>query len=109
MNRFITLLAFILLLTKLPSSAQMIASFKSYGHDDDPITGMSGSSSYFFKIDPLVEMNGSKLVIYFEPSRALVYNNSFINLIIGDRPVYSGRLNRDSIQKVAINLSRADL
>jgi hypothetical protein len=109
MNRFFTLLAFILILAKLPSSAQVIASFKSYGHDDDPINGMSGSSSYFFKIDPLVEMNGSKLVIYFEPSRALVVNNSFINVIIADRPVYSGRLTKDSIQKVAVDLSRADL
>jgi hypothetical protein len=109
MNRFITLLAFILLLAKLPSSAQMISSFKSYGHDDDPIIGMSGSTSYFFKIDPMVEMTGSKLVLYFEPSRALVFNNSFINIIIADRPVYSGRLTRDSIQRIILNLSRADL
>jgi hypothetical protein len=109
MNRFLTLLAFILILAKLPSSAQVISSFKSYGHDDDPINGMSGSSSYFFKIDPLVEMNGSKLVIYFEPSRALVTNNSFINVIIADRPVYSGRLSKDSIQRVMVDLTRADL
>jgi hypothetical protein len=109
MNRFITILAFILLLAKLPSSAQMISSFKSYGHDDDPIIGMSGSTSYFFKIDPMVEMTGSKLVLYFEPSRALVFNNSFINIIIADRPVYSGRLTRDSIQRIILNLSRADL
>ena len=109
MNRFLTLLAFALLLFRLPSSAQTLASFKSYGHDDDPVYGMSGSSSYFFRIDPLVEMNGSKLVLYFEPSRALVFDNSFINVIIADRPVYSGRLPKDSIQKIDVALDRSYL
>jgi len=112
MNRFFTLLAFILMLANLPSSAQVpvIYSFKSYGHDDEAINGMSGSSSFFFKIDPLVEMNGSKVVIYFEPSRALVVSNSFINVIIADKPMYSGRLTKDSIQQVVVDhLDRSDL
>lgn len=109
MKRFSTLLTFILLLTSLSLSAQTIHSFKSYGHDDDPINGMSGSTTYFFKMDPLVEMNGSKLVLYIEPSRALVAQNSFINLIVADKPVYSGRLTKDSIQRIIVNLSRADL
>lgn len=108
MKRFFTLLTFLLLLTRL-SSAQVITSFKSYGHDDDPINGMSGSITYFFKIDPLVEMNGSKMVLYLEPSRALVPQNSFVNVIVADKPVYSGRLSKDSIQRVMINLSRADV
>jgi len=94
---------------RLDASAQTLASFKSYGHDDDAIYGMSGSSSYFFKIDPLVEMNGSKLVIYFEPSRALLFNNSFVNVIVADRPTYSTRLTRDSIQKITIDLDRSFL
>ncbi|QKJ30788.1 cellulose biosynthesis cyclic di-GMP-binding regulatory protein BcsB [Mucilaginibacter mali] len=109
MNRFLTFLAFILLLSKLPASAQVISSFKSYGHDDEAINGMSGSTAFFFKIDPLVEMQGSKLVIYFEPSRALVFNNSFVNVIVADKPVYSGRLTKDSIQKVTVDLTRNDL
>jgi len=109
MNRLFTILAFILVLAKLPSSAQVIASFKSYGRNDDAINGMSGTSSYFFKIDPLVEIDGSKLVIYFEPSRALIFNNSFINLIINDRPVYSSRLTKDSIQKITVVLNRSYL
>lgn len=109
MNRFLTLLALILMLFKVPASAQIVSSFKSMGHDDEPINGMSGSTAYFFKIDPMVDMNGSKLVIYFEPSSALVRNNSFINLIIADRPVYSGRLTKDSIQRLSVDLSRADL
>ncbi|PTQ92878.1 cellulose synthase subunit [Mucilaginibacter yixingensis] len=109
MNRFLTLLAFILVMFGLNASAQTLASFKSYGHDDDAIYGMSGSTSYFFKIDPLVEMNGSKLVLYFEPSRALLFNNSFVNVIVADRPTYSTRLTRDSIQKITIDLDRSFL
>ena len=93
----------------MPSSAQIVASFKSMGHDEEAINGMSGSTAYFFKIDPLVDMNGSKLVLYFEPSSALIRNNSFINVIVADRPVYSGRLTKDSIQRITVGLSSADL
>jgi hypothetical protein len=70
---------------------------------------MSGASSFYVKISPLVEMNGSKLVLYFEPSQALLKDHSFINIIINDKPVYSARLAKDSIQKVSLNLSREDL
>jgi hypothetical protein len=42
------------------------------GHnDDEPIFGMSGATSFYFKITPQYEITGSKLVIYFEPSQAL--------------------------------------
>ena len=45
-------------------------------------------------------MNGSKLVLYLEPSQALIKDHSFVNIILNDRPVYSARLTKDSIQKV---------
>jgi len=108
MNKFLTLLALVFLLSKA-SLAQSVVSFKSLGHNDDAIYGMSGASSFYVKISPLVEMNGSKLVLYFEPSQALLKDHSFINIIINDRPVYSARLAKDSIQKVSLNLSREDL
>lgn len=108
MNKFFTLLALVFLLSKA-SLAQSVVSFKSLGHTDDAIYGMSGASSFYVKISPLVEMNGSKLVLYFEPSQALLKEHSFINIIINDKPVYSARLAKDSIQKVSLNLSRADL
>ncbi|MDB5091407.1 MAG: hypothetical protein JWR09_5401 [Mucilaginibacter sp.] len=108
MNKFLTLLALVFLLSKA-SLAQSVVSFKSLGHNDDAIYGMSGASSFYVKISPLVEMNGSKLVLYFEPSQALLKDHSFINIIINDRPVYSARLAKDSIQKVSLNLTREDL
>ncbi|MDO3645081.1 MAG: cellulose biosynthesis cyclic di-GMP-binding regulatory protein BcsB [Mucilaginibacter sp.] len=108
MNKFFTLLALVFLLSKA-SLAQSIVSFKSLGHDDDAIYGMSGASSFYVKISPLVEMNGSKLVLYFEPSQALLKDHSFINIIINDRPVYSSRLGADSVQKVTLNLTRENL
>ncbi|HVW98645.1 MAG TPA: cellulose biosynthesis cyclic di-GMP-binding regulatory protein BcsB [Mucilaginibacter sp.] len=108
MNKFFTLLALVFLLSKA-SLAQSIVSFKSLGHDDNAIYGMSGASSIYVKISPLVEMNGSKLVLYFEPSQALIKEHSFINVIINDHPAYSSRLSPDSIQKVTLNLSREDL
>ena len=108
MNKFFTLLALVFLLSKA-SLAQSVVSFKSLGHNDDAIYGMSGASSFYVKISPLVEMNGSKLVLYFEPSQALLKEHSFINIIINDRPVYSARLAKDSIQKVSLNLSREDI
>lgn len=108
MNRFLTFLALILLSTA--SFAQKIVSFKAMGHDDDEsIFGMSGASSFYFKITPQYEITGSKLVIYFEPSQALIRERSYINLFIGAKPVYSAKLTKDSIQRISINLTKADV
>lgn len=108
MNKFFTLLALVFLLSKA-SLAQSIVSYKSLGYNDDAIYGMSGAYSHYIKVSPLVEMNGSKLVLYFEPSQALLKDHSFINIIINDKPVYSSRLSADSIQKVTINLTRENM
>jgi len=108
MNKFLTLLAIVFLLSKA-SLAQSIVSFKSVGHNDDAIYGMSGSSSFYVKISPLAEIEGSKLVLYIEPSQALLKEHSFINVILNDKPVYSSRLSKDSIEKVTINLTKNDL
>jgi hypothetical protein len=108
MKRLLTLLAFILLSTA--SFAQTIVSFKAMGHnDDEPIFGMSGATSFYFKITPQYEVTGSKLVIYFEPSQALIRDRSYINLFVGSKPVYSGRLTKDSIQKITLTLTKADV
>jgi hypothetical protein len=110
MNKFFSFLAFaILLSTATLAQNTSIISFKSMGHDDDPIFGMSGSSSYFLKIDPKYEITGSKLVIYFEPSQALLKSLSYINVLVADNPVFSSRLTNDSIQKISLNLSRASI
>lgn len=109
MKRLLSLLFFIVLISKAASAQQTVVTFKSLGRDDDAIMGMSGSSSYYIRIDPFMEMNGSKLVLYFEPSQALIKDKSFINVLINDSPVYSSRLTKDSIQKITLNLSRGDL
>jgi hypothetical protein len=109
MNKFLSLLFFIVLFGKAASAQQAIVTFKSLGRDDDAITGMSGSSAYYIKIDPFMEVNGSKMVLYFEPSQALIKDKSYINVLINDKPVYSAHLSADSIQKVTLGLSRADL
>ena len=108
MNKFLSLLAFLFLLST-SSFAQKIVSFKAMGHEDEAIQGMSGSTAYYIKIDPLIEMNGSKLVLFFEPSQALIRDKSFINVLINDKSAYSSRLSKDSIQQISLNLSRNDL
>lgn len=110
MNKFFTLLAFILFFgTASWAQGNTIASFKAYGHEDDVIYGMSGATSFYFKITPLTEMNGSKLVLYFEPSQAILKAHSYINIVVNNKPAYSTVLGKDSIQKLVLNLSRADL
>lgn len=110
MNKFLSFLAFALLLsTASIAQQQAIISFKAMGHDDEPIFGMIGSTSYFLKIDPQYEVTGSKLVLYFEPSQALMRDKSFINILVDDKPVYSNRLTSDSIQRVVLNLSRNNI
>src|ERR1700679_312340 len=108
MNKFFTLLALVFLLSKA-SLAQSIVSFKSLGREDDAIYGMSGASSVYVKISPMVEIEGSKLVLYFEPSQALIKEHSFINVILNDKPVYSARLTKDSIERLSINLTNEDI
>ena len=108
MNKFFSLLAFVFLFSTA-TQAQSIVTFKQLGHEDDMIYGMSGANSFYFKITPLTEMNGSKVVLYFEPSQALIKEHSFINVVINNKPAYSGRMTKDSIQKLTLNLTRADL
>jgi hypothetical protein len=109
MNKFLTLLVLITTLFAKITLAQTSISFKTYGHDDEVIYGMSGVSSFYFRMDPLVEMNSSKLVLYFEPSQALIKDLSYINILIADKPVFSGRMTRDSIQRLVIPLNRSYL
>ncbi len=108
MNRFFSLLTLAMLLSTA-SMAQSIVSFKAMGHDDEPIYGMIGASSFYLKISPLVEMQGSKLVLYIEPSQALIKDHSFVNIVINERPVYSARLTKDSIERITVNLTPGDL
>lgn len=108
MSKFLRLLALALLLSTT-SIAQSIMSFKAMGHDDESIYGMIGASSFYLKVSPLVEMRGSKLVLYIEPSQALIKDHSFVNIVINERPAYSARLNKDTIEKITINLTPEDL
>jgi hypothetical protein len=108
MNKFLSLFALALLLTTT-SIAQSVVSFKAMGHDDEPIYGMIGASSFYLKISPLVEMKGSKLVLYIEPSQALIKDHSFVNVVINERPAYSARLTQDSVEKITVNLTPEDL
>jgi len=108
MNKFLSLLALALLLSTA-SIAQSIVSFKAMGHEDESIYGMIGASSFYLKVSPLVEMKGSKLVLYIEPSQALIKDHSFVNIVINDRPAYSARLTKDTIEKLTINLTPEDL
>lgn len=109
MSKFLTFLAFVLFFGTAAMAQQSVVSFKAMGHDDEAIYGMSGSTSYFLKIDPKYEVNGSKLVLFIQPSQALIKDHSFINVLVADQPVYSTRLTGDSIQKVVLNLSRAQV
>ncbi|WP_439699021.1 cellulose biosynthesis cyclic di-GMP-binding regulatory protein BcsB [Mucilaginibacter sp. AW1-7] len=108
MNKFFSLLAFVFVISTA-SKAQQLITFKSLGHDDDMIYGMSGANSFYFKITPLTEMNGSKVVLFFEPSQALLKDHSYINIVINNKPAYSARMTKDSIQKIVLTLTRADL
>jgi hypothetical protein len=108
MNKFFSLLAFLFLLN-VTAFAQSLVTFKSLGHEDDAIVGQSGSSAYYMKVDPSVEMNGSKLTLFFQPSQALIPQLSYINVLINDKSAYSTKLTKDSIQSVTLNLSREDI
>jgi hypothetical protein len=105
MNKILPLCLFLAFLGKI-SSGQNIISMRSLGHNDEIIQGVSSSSSYFVRIDPSVEINGSKLVLFIEPSQVLIKPKSYINILMNDKPVYSTRIGTDSILKFTIPLSK---
>ncbi|WP_157543856.1 cellulose biosynthesis cyclic di-GMP-binding regulatory protein BcsB [Mucilaginibacter paludis] len=108
MNKFLTFVLLLIFFAK-GVNGQSVVSFKSLGFDDDVIAGVSGSSAYFIKIDPTVQIEGSKLVLLIEPSQVLVKSQSYLNILIGDKPVYSTHLSGDSIMRYTINLTKNSL
>jgi hypothetical protein len=108
MNKILTFFLFLIFLTKA-STGQTIVTFKSLGYDDDVVGGVSGSSAYFVKIDPTVQIEGSKLVLFIEPSQVLLRSHSYLNIMIGDKPVYSTHLAGDSIIRYTILLNKNSL
>jgi hypothetical protein len=108
MNKFLILLAFVTVLSTA-SSAQSIATLKSLGQNEETIYGMSGAHSFYIKVAPTIQIKGSKLVLYIEPSEALIKKHSYINVIINNRPVYSSNLLTDSVEKIVLNLSKDDV
>jgi hypothetical protein len=108
MNKVLSFFLFLMLLTGV-SSAQSIVTFKSLGYDDDVIGGVSGSSAYFIRIDPSVQIEGSKLVMFIEPSQVLLRAHSYLNIMINDKPVYSTHLAPDSIIRYTIKLDKSSL
>jgi len=110
MNKFLSFLGLALLLSTVSfAQQQAIISFKAMGHEDEPIYGMSGSTAFFLKLAPQYEVNGSKLVLYFEPSQALIKDKSFINILIDDKPAYSNKLTADSIERIVLNINKTDI
>lgn len=79
------------------STAQLFAqgesrSFKSMGYDDASINGITGSLSYFLKVRPDDNVNGSSVVINVRASQVLNPNNSFLVVYLKDEPVYTQRI-----------------
>lgn len=108
MNKILRSLLLLLLFAKA-ATAQSIVSFRSLGYDDDVISGVSGSSAYFIRIDPSVQIEGSKLVLFIEPSQVLLRARSYVNIMINDKPVYSTHLAPDSIIRYTVKLDRSSL
>jgi len=106
MKRFLTLLIILLSLSKISSAQTTIVSLKSLGHNDEVISGVSSSASYFVRIDPTVEINGSRLNLFIEPSQVLLKNRSYINILMNDKPIYSTRIGSDSILHFTITLNK---
>jgi hypothetical protein len=106
MKRLFTLLAFIILSTTCLRNA--LFHLKRWAMMMTSLFWYERSNLLLFQNYPEYEINGSKLVIYFEPSQALIREKSYINLFIGPKPVYSGRLQK-ILSKDSVNLTRADV
>ncbi|MFY8128409.1 MAG: cellulose biosynthesis cyclic di-GMP-binding regulatory protein BcsB [Chitinophagaceae bacterium] len=66
--------------------------FKAMGYDDASIQGITGSLSYFLKVNPDENIDASSVVLNIRASQVLNPNNSFIVVYLKDEPVFTQRV-----------------
>lgn len=85
----------VLLLLVLSFSIGLFANqtaFSFYGYKDVTISGVSGETSYYIKLDDSYEVNKSSMHLNLLYSQALNRSLSYINVLVDDQPVFSSLL-----------------
>lgn len=76
------------------------STFHGFGYDDLSITGLNGAGTFYFPIEPDINLDSSVVELKIVFSQVLDRQNSFINLIIADKPYVTMKLpeNDDTIR-----------
>ncbi len=109
MKRRILLFALFMLVLSSAWSQAIQRTFEDMGYRDQSIFGISGSITYFVKIKPDDNMEGSKLVLYIRPSQVLNPNTSTVTISLKDAPIYTQRIianTMDSLITIVIPMNK---
>ena len=109
MKSRILLSALFLLALSSAWSQTVQRTFEEMGYRDQSIFGISGSITYFVKVKPDDNMEGSKLVLYIRPSQVLNPNTSTVTISLKDAPVFTQRIiasTMDSLITIIIPMNK---
>jgi hypothetical protein len=109
MKRRILLFALFMLVLSSAWSQAIQRTFEDMGYRDQSIFGISGSITYFVKIKPDDNMEGSKLVLYIRPSQVLNPNTSTVTISLKDAPIYTQKIianTLDSLITIVIPMNK---
>ncbi|TCD07580.1 hypothetical protein EZ449_13640 [Pedobacter frigidisoli] len=98
-------LYFILSLLLLHCGLFAQKSFKEYGYATQTLRGSDGSYTYYFRVLPNQQIDGSTLSLSVSVPRTLNMAKSFVHVFVNDEPSYSSRFKPDTINKLIIPLT----
>jgi len=85
-------IAILCVATQALAQAGDARTFKAMGYDDASIQGITGSLSYFLKVNPDENIDASTVVLNIRASQVLNPNNSFVVVYLRDEPVFTQRI-----------------
>lgn len=106
------LIAILCVASQAFSQAGDSRTFKSMGYDDASIQGITGSLSYFLKINPDENVDASSVVLNVRASQVLNPSNSFLVVYLKDEPVFTQRIVAsalDTLMTFSVKLNRNQL
>lgn len=77
-------------------------SLSSYGIPTQILKGTGGSYSYYIRLLPNQQINGSMLSLHYEIPATLNFNKSYIHVSVNDEPTFSGAIIKDSVNRISI-------
>ncbi len=108
MKNLILFLSFCLIISFPVLAIAETLTFQKFGYDDITLTGPTPAVTLFLKVGENIDSSKSYIVLDIEASPVLNYRNSYLTVLIWDKPAFTVRLS-DLGNRLLIPLRRFDL